>query len=76
MAIRYTTDGALRGPCGHKHKTLESAVDCLDGDDAICEARGGHTDRKIFAVGPGVKRELDAEERAAAAAYRAATKNA
>jgi hypothetical protein len=72
--LRYTTEGPLRGRCGHKHKDIESAVDCLDSDEAVCVARGGHTDRQIFVVGRGVKRELDEHERAAIDVYRAAVR--
>ncbi len=68
--LRYTTEGVLRGRCGHHHKKLESAVDCLDADESRCVSLGGHTDRKIFAVGPGVKRELNDEERRAVAVHR------
>jgi hypothetical protein len=70
--FRYTTDGPLRGRCGHKHKDLESALECLDADERLCVARGGHTDRQLFAIGPGGKRDLDADELAAVVAYRAA----
>jgi hypothetical protein len=75
ITFRYTTEGPLRGRCGHKHKDLESALDCLDADEAICLERGGHTDRKIFVVGSGIKRELNDDERAAAAIYKAAPSN-
>lgn len=70
--LRYTTQGPLRGSCSHKHKNIESAVRCLEADDAVCVARGGHTDRRIFVVGNGVERELDEDERAAVTVYKAA----
>lgn len=70
--FRYTTEGPLRGPCGHKHGNIESAIDCVDADEALCVTRGGHTDRRIFVVGSGIKRELDDDERAAVTAYKAA----
>jgi len=59
---RYTTAGPLRGPCGHKHKDIESAADCLANDEAVCAERGGHTDRKIFVVERGSRRELGPAE--------------
>lgn len=71
---RYTTEGALRGKCGHKHKSIDGAIDCLDADEAVCLTRGGHTDRKILAIGPGFKRELNADELAAILVYRAASR--
>jgi len=60
--VRYTTAGPLRGPCGHKHKNLESAAECLANDEAVCAVRGGHTDRKIFVLERGSRRELNAPE--------------
>ena len=71
-AARYTLEGILRGPCGHKHRALDSAVACWAEDEAICLARGGHTDRRIIAVVPGVgPRELTDDEQALVARYRA-----
>lgn len=74
ITIRYTTIGPLRGRCGHQHKTIESAVKCLDEDEAWCRERGvgGHTDRRIVVLGAGPKRELNHTEQEAVAAYRAA----
>jgi hypothetical protein len=71
----YATEGALRGRCGHKHRDLESAVDCLDADEQRCVALGGHTDRRIVFMAPGVKRELNDDERAAMARYRAESRS-
>jgi hypothetical protein len=68
---RSTTLGPLRGSCGHKHKDLESAVGCWAKDEAVCAARGGHTDRQIFAVERGGRRELNAPEQAMVERYRA-----
>ena len=59
---RYTSEGALRGPCGHKHKDLESSVECLANDEALCRRRGGHTDRKILVIEGGARRELSPPE--------------
>lgn len=75
--IRYTTDGPLRRRCGHQHKTLQSAVRCLEEDDAWCRDRGGggHTDRRILVIlGAGKRRELNDAERTAVEAYKAAHK--
>lgn len=74
ITIRFTTEGPLRGRCGHQHKNIESAVKCLDDDEAWCRERGGggHSDRQIFVVGAGTKRELNDAERAAVEAYRSA----
>lgn len=70
--FRCTTQGPLRGPRGYKHKNIDGAVDCLEADEALCVTRGSHTDRTIFVVGSGVKRELDEDERAAVIVYKAA----
>ena len=32
--VRYTTEGPLRRRCGHQHKSIASAVQCLDEDEA------------------------------------------
>ncbi len=66
----YTTEGPLRGRCGHKHRDLESAVDCLDAEEQRCVALGGHTDRRVVFMAPGVKRALNEEELTAVARYR------
>lgn len=71
---RYTTEGPRRGRCGHQHKSIPSALECLDADEAWCQQRGQHTDRRIFALGNRQRRELDDEERALVAACRAAPK--
>ncbi len=63
--MRYSTRGPLRGQCGHRHRHIDDAVECLDADDAWCMERGGRTDRKILAVGPGGWRELTDDEVAA-----------
>jgi hypothetical protein len=60
--VRFTTQGPLRGACGHKHKNLESAADCLGEDEARCVVRGGHTDREIFVLEGSSRRKLTAAE--------------
>jgi hypothetical protein len=69
--VRYSSAGPLRGKCGHKHRHIDDAVECLDADDAWCIERGGRTDRKLYALAsPGGRRELDADELAAVELYR------
>lgn len=60
--VRYTSNGPVRGACGHKHKDLESAVECWANDETICRRRGGHTDRKLLVIEGGAKRELSPAE--------------
>jgi hypothetical protein len=46
----YTTDGSVRGDCGHKHRTVEAARRCLDKDQRGCSSQGGYSDRRVVAV--------------------------
>lgn len=43
----YTTKGNVRGCCGHKHRSLETAVKCLRDDQVGCGRQGGYSDRQI-----------------------------
>jgi hypothetical protein len=72
--FRYITQGVLRGRCGHQHKSLEGATRCLMKDEIWCRAQGGggDSDRRIFVVGGGTKRELNEAELAAVEAFRPA----
>ncbi len=47
MNITYTTDGSVRGTCGHKHRTVEAAYKCLEEDQQGCESQGGYSDRHV-----------------------------
>jgi hypothetical protein len=70
--FRYITQGVLRGRCGHQHKSLAGATKCLMKDELWCRAQGGggDSDRRIFVVGGGTKRELNEAELAAVEAFR------
>ena len=50
----YTTDGSVRGGCGHRHTTLRSAQACCDRDGAGCGSQGGsqggYSDREVVVV--------------------------
>ena len=35
----FIASGAVRGDCGHKHKTLEAAERCADGDRQAVSSR-------------------------------------
>lgn len=71
---RYITQGVLRGRCGHQHKSLEGATRCLMKDEIWCRAQGGggDSDRRIFVIGGGPRRELNEAELAAVEALRVA----
>lgn len=43
----YTTDGPVRGCCGHAHRTEEAAEACLDRDSRACHRQGGYSDRSV-----------------------------
>ena len=47
----FTTAGSVRGGCGHKHRTLESAERCLCADARGCRKVGGYSDRSVYAIG-------------------------
>ena len=44
---RYTTEGSVRGSCGHRHRTLDAARACLRRDENGCASQGGYSDRVI-----------------------------
>lgn len=43
----FTTKGNVRGCCGHKHRSLETAVRCLREDMKGCQSQGGYSDRSV-----------------------------
>ena len=69
MQTYYTTRGAVRGACGHHHRTLGAAQRCADADQRDCAraVRGsfahGYSDRRVVAVDNDGWRELDGGER-------------
>lgn len=46
--MEYTTEGAIRGTCGHRHKTLKAAWACITRDARDCRKARGHTDRVVL----------------------------
>jgi len=51
--VTYTTYGSVRGCCGHKHRTLKTAQECADRDQAGCRTQGSgaYSDREIVLIG-------------------------
>jgi hypothetical protein len=47
----YTTNGSVRGQCGHLHETEGAAYCCRDRDQRVCAAQGGYSDREVVVVG-------------------------
>ena len=56
--VYYITRGAVRGPCEHKHRTVEYAYHCLRHDIQACQKEGKVSDRRIYAQEDGKEREL------------------
>jgi len=46
----YSCEGAVRGECGHAHRTLRGAMACVARDRAWCRAQGGYSDRQPVAI--------------------------
>lgn len=44
---KYTTNGPVRGRCGHEHRTIDTAFRCLAADQSSCRRAGGYSDRCI-----------------------------
>ena len=44
----FTTAGRVRGSCGHKHRTIESAFACANKDARYCKRQGGYSDRRVI----------------------------
>jgi len=61
MSKTYTTIGSVRGCCGHKHRTIEAAVDCIKRDQSGCRSQGGYSDREVRYAGGAELRESDWE---------------
>lgn len=43
----YTTEGSVRGCCGHKHRSIDTAIRCLAADRDGCANQGGYSDRTV-----------------------------
>lgn len=46
----YTTFGSVRRSCGHRHRSLRTALDCRDSDSRGCHSVGGYSDRAVVRV--------------------------
>lgn len=55
----YETYGSVRGCCGHRHRSLHTALSCLARDQSGCASQGGYSDRRVRRFGG---QELTAEE--------------
>lgn len=50
ISMVYTTYGQVRGCCGHRHTSVETAERCITKDGRGCRMQGGYTDRSIVDV--------------------------
>lgn len=46
----YTTQGEVRGCCGHRHRSIEAAHRCLVNDQLGCSRQHGYSDRNVYEV--------------------------
>ena len=61
----YTTYGSVRGGCGHKHRTIETACRCAQKDQRDCKSVRGYSDRSVWAVVDGHRERLSEGDYAA-----------
>ena len=47
MNATYTTKGSIRGSCGHQHRSVRTAVECVAMDQAACKSQHGYSDRRV-----------------------------
>ncbi len=58
----YTTQGSVRGSCGHKHRMIDTAIKCAKRDMVGCGRQGGYSDRTILKIEDGERVELSESE--------------
>jgi len=47
ITATYTTEGGVRGNCGHRHRSIGAAYACIRDDQRGCASQGGYSDRDI-----------------------------
>jgi hypothetical protein len=47
--MRYEAKGAVRGGCGHRHRSIDGALRCAERDQRSCSKLGGgaYSDRTV-----------------------------
>jgi hypothetical protein len=58
----YTTRGSVRGGCGHKHRSIDTAAKCVKRDMGGCQSQGGYSDRSVVKIENGDRVELSESE--------------
>ena len=66
MEIYYITKGSVRGSCGHRQRTIETACECQHRDEVGCRKQGGYSDRSIRIIEGGEERLMTEGEHAKA----------
>lgn len=56
--VGYTTQGSVRGSCGHVHRTERAAEACAARDERGCASQGGYSDRGVRTLTRAQAREL------------------
>lgn len=49
----FSCHGSVRGGCGVRHRTAETAQECCDRDQRGCASVRGYSDRRVFQVPAG-----------------------
>lgn len=57
----YTTIGSVRGRCAHAHRSLATAIQCLERDRTACASLGdgSYSDRRVYSVAPNGETYLE-----------------
>lgn len=58
----YITRGSVRGSCGHKHRSIETAAKCVKRDMGSCNSQGGYSDRYVYKIEEGELVALSEDE--------------
>lgn len=63
-AVHYVAYGSVRGECAHEHRTIAAAQACCRKDQRDCGSLGGgaYSDRSVYAVEDGHRRDLTERE--------------
>lgn len=59
--VMYSTQGSVRGSCPHKHRSLRTALLCVQKDQKGCASVGGYSDRRVVHFDGSPLTETEAE---------------
>ncbi len=70
MSTYYTTGSdQIADCCGHKHRTMQTALDCLAQHQTGCHAQGGYSRRDVQRVTDGAPVDLSVADMRAGAIW-------